>query len=41
MRIYYLAIFVFMALIVLSPHIKAQEEGKPVAKEQARIMQRI
>jgi hypothetical protein len=33
MKKYYLTIFVFMALIVLSPHINAQEEGKPLAEE--------
>ncbi len=36
---YYLTIFVFMAWIVLSSHIMAQEERKPLAQEQVSIMQ--
>ena len=36
---YYLIIIVFLSWIVVPTHIKAQEEGKPLAEEQVRTMQ--
>jgi plastocyanin len=39
MRKFYLIVIALMTLIMFAPHLKAQEEGKPSAEEQARIMQ--